>query len=628
MTLLLMALALLLAGTLAGALWPARRWAEALAIAALLLLFGELARLVVPASLPLWGLGPFQLALRLDALSRVSLVMAALSVPALLFAASERGVSRLERLSLPLLLAGVLLTIAAGTAETFLAGWELMGLAAYLMTGHRDGQSAAKMAGFLEVGVGALFAAFLLLGHANFAALEAAPQANALVLALVLIGFGAKLGALPLTGWVSDAYQATRSSGTVLYSGAMWIAAVYGLLRFCTSFLKVGVAGGTVLLVLGALTATYAAFRSLAEPELRRLLAFSTVENGGIVWMALGAGLTFQAAGELRLGDLGLLLALYLSLHHLLDKGLALQAAGAAEQATGIRSLDWMGGLARRLPWSTAGAFAGLLSLGALPPFSGFVGEWLLFQLLFQSYHLPGVTVRLVWLLSAAAFALLSAAALVAATKALGTGFLGAPRSEAAARAAPEPGLTRWSAALGIALSVAAAALPWSVFPVLDRALGDGVRLARLVARANWQVNPAYASVAAISPAALWVFLPAVTLLFWGLLARRRRRIVPVWVAASAEQHGRIQVSGTGYTNSLRQVFAALYRPLWGLDQGHYLAEIRDWLDQLYRAVGSIPTLLIRLAARIQAGYVTLYTLYILAALLVGLAWAVVVYGH
>lgn len=103
---------------------------------------------------------------------------------------------------------------------------------------------------------------------------------------------------------------------------------------------------------------------------------------------------------------------------------------------------------------------------------------------------------------------------------------------------------------------------------------------------------------------------------------------MPVWVAASAEQHGRIQVSGTGYTNSLRQVFAALYRPLWGLDQGHYLAEIRDWLDQLYRAVGSIPTLLIRLAARIQAGYVTLYTLYILAALLVGLAWAVVVYGH
>lgn len=591
-------------------------------------LWAVLANLSTPATyIPLWLLGSLPLGLYLDPLARIFMVILASGFTVFLFAAAESGTQR-QAVARSLLFIGALLTVAAGTAATFLLAWELMGFAAYLAAS-RHPTAAYRMIGTLGVGALLLYAAFAILGTGPFPELLDHPGGGAWVFVLSLAGFGAKLGLLPLGGWYPRVYQKSSGSATALYSGAVWAAAVYGLMRFMLGFIEPVLAFGIVLLALGVLSGLYGALSALVEPDLKRLLAFSTLENGGVLTMVLGTALVFKTQGQPALAGLGILLVLYLSLHHVLAKSLALLATGSAEAHTGSSHLDRLGGLSRRLPFTTLGASVGLLSLAALPPSSGFVAEWLVFQLVFQEFHLAHSSVRLALIGAGALFALISGFTLVAALKALGVGFLGRSRS-------PYPGemnesfMQKAALGLGALLSFGVGLVPLVVVPWFNTAQENwsGLSLAHLVTRDNLQINPVYQSFSAMSSTALWLFIPAVALLVAVIFGSRRRRATEPWVAGSGETHPRIQVSGTGFTNALRLAFAAFYRPVWLRSPGRYAALVYDHLEAPVPFFNRMLGWLASTVARIQSGHVTLYTLYILVVFLVGLIWFSVAFGH
>jgi hydrogenase-4 component B len=623
MSLALASLGLLLVAALLGLWQPKQPLSSLLAFGASLILLGELGHLSAPPQEEsLWSLGPLTLGLYLDALSRLFLGLCGLSFPIYLYSLTEPQ-RRGERGLLPLLLAGSILTLLAGTAGTFLLGWESLALTSYALSGLRT-RAASRMASFLEVGGIALLIGWALLPSSSLADLLSHPPHHPALFLLFLVGFGAKLGLLPLGVWYPELYRKTRASGGALYSGALWMVAVYGLLRFEAIFTPT-LATGWILLLWGLLSAVYGALRGLAEPDLKRLLAFSTLEQGGSLVLVLGASQLFRLGGHPQLANFGLLLAVYLALHQSLAKALAFQAAGLVESATQATSLDRLGGFGR-WPWTTLGASVGLLSLGGLPPLAGFVSEWLIFQLLFQGYKLPALAERLLLALAGALFALLSAALLVATTKALGVGFLGQPRTPRPPLP-PEPGIGRLSLFLSSALVLALGLLTFWIFPEL----GQGFHLEHLaqqIAPANLQIHPVHASFSTMSSTVLAIFLVIATLVIHRFSKHQPRRAVPFWNGANSQREG-LQVSGTGYTTSLQRTFALFYRPRWHLKEGRYRVELRDWFEErLYPSLDRHLRSLSRWASRLQIGYVTLYTLYIFLAFLIALFVTPLIGGH
>jgi formate hydrogenlyase subunit 3/multisubunit Na+/H+ antiporter MnhD subunit len=590
-------------------------------------LVGGVLALFQPAhTVPLWPLAGFTLRLTLDPLSAAFLIILGLGFPLLLMGRS----SRLGHTSLLILYFGSFLTVLAGDSLSFLLAWELMGLAAYAFSAACRGYSSYRMAAFLEIGTLALFLALGWLsaqaGSFNFTALVQHASPSTLVFILIIIGFGAKLGLLGLHGWYPQLYADTPGSVAGLYSGPLWAAAIYGLVRFLSFLTPWPLGWGVALAIVGVLTALFATLYSLTESDGKRLLAFSTVEYSGVALLLLGAGMVFASSQQLLLAGLGFVVALYLAAHHTLSKGLALGSFGAACAQTGERNLDRLGGLRRAMPVTSASGLLGFLSLAAIPPFSGFVVEWLVFMLLFQEFRLETLGVRLVMVVCGALFALLAALGLVADIKMYSVGYLGQPRSEAAAKAKEAAWPVRLGLVLLSLLLIALSALPLVVIPWLERPVEAliGVQLAGKIAPANLQINPAYSNFAAISSSGLTVFLPVTAgiigliILFGHLLKGSRRRVVPLWVAASGDTEAHVQYSASAYTNPMRVFFTIIYRPIIERSGDEIRTSVRDWFeDGLYSRLSRVFGALTRTITRLQAGRVTVYTAYILVVFVI-----------
>lgn len=623
-------------------------------LAGLLALFGDHAAGTVPLGLP-WL--PWHL--RTDPLTGFFLCVLGLPLVAVsLYGPGyavefERG-RTLVGLASGLFVAGMELVLLADDAFTFMIAWELMSVASYLLVAHQHQHPASRRAAFLyllmaEIGAIAIILAFgVLAGFGDglsFAALRAArpdPVWASAAFVLALAGFGMKAGLVPLHAWLPEAHPAAPSHISALMSGVMLKVAVYGFIRYSFDLLdQVFWQWGVLVLLLGAASAVLGILYALQQQDLKRLLAYSSVENIGIVFLALGLAMVFQSSGQLHLGAVGLVAALLHCLNHAVIKSLLFLCAGAVIQQTHEHSLEQMGGLIHRMP-RLAGLFlVGTLSMAALPPFNGFVSEWLVFQTALQAPSIESGVLRSLIPTASAMLALTSALAATCFVKVYGVAFLGLPRSRHAAHA-HEP---RGRGMLAGPALLAGCCVLFGVLPTpLVQALGPvtrqlaGIELPSISAHGWLWLTPVSAEVASYAPPLVLLAIVGVGWLCFYLLYRRtglEPRRAPPWDCGFGKSTAPAQYTSGGFSMSIRRIFQPAYALVESLEKQaegpagsrpgslRYQFQVVDraWLF-LYQPTGHAVNRLARRIGRIQTGNIRTYLGYSFFTLIV-LLWVV-----
>ena len=443
---------------------------------------------------PLWSLpGLGTLMLKLDRLSAVFVFVTGLVLfPASIFAGAElRSVStrRNPRGFTATMLgvyASIVLVFISGDLLLFLLAWEVVSILSYLLiVCDRDRDDGHADAGYLllamgEAGTLAAALGFIVLsigaGSLDFGVIRsAAPTLSAsarwAVFLLSFFGFGVKAGLVPVNFWLPRAYTAAPRAFVPVLAGATLNLGLYGILRVNADLLPLTQAGpGLVALVIGALSALVGILYATTDNDLKSMLAHSSIENSGIVVAGFGAGLVFVATAHPVPAAIAFVAALYHLINHSLYKTLLFVGAGAVESQTGTRDMDRLGGLINRMPWTALGFLIGSLSIAALPPFNGFVSEWLTLQTLLRSAELSSRGTQLVFALCGAGLALTAALAVTCFVKAFAMSFLGMRRLDEDHRVIEAKSGTLAPMALLAVCCLAFGVLPTYVIPVLDSA--------------------------------------------------------------------------------------------------------------------------------------------------------------
>ena len=663
-------LAVLLALLSGLAALPAGRWPwllrgfslPLLGLAGLVALAAGLGILVTgqveTASLPL-GLPWLPWQLRLDALSGWFLLIIGLVTSAVgLYGPAyvrdfEHGHSSLAMLGVcsGLFVAGMLLVVLAADAFLFMVAWELMSLSSYFLVAFHHEQAASRRAAFLYLLMAHLGGLLILLGFGvlaafgggfTFAAMgeaDLSPTWAAIAFGLAFVGFGMKAGLAPLHAWLPEAHPAAPSHISALMSAVMLKVAVYGFVRVV--FDLIGTphwSWGVVLIVIGGASAVLGALYALVQTDLKRLLAYSSVENLGVIFLGLGLSLLFLSADLPVLGALALVAALYHALNHALFKGLLFLGAGAILHSTHERNLEQMGGLLRRMPWTGLFVLIGVLAIAGLPPLNGFVSEWLLFQTALQAWQLDNGVLRSLVPIAAAALALTAALVAVTFVKVFGIAFLGQARSRHVRRARPAPLGMRGALGLLAVLCIAFGVLPAAVLGLLGQVpvMLLGVGLPQATAHGWLWLTPVSADTASYSAPLVVLLLFGIAgltlVLFKRLLnpagARRRQRRCDPWDCGFAAPTASMQVSAGGFAQPLRRVFApafALTETLAVRDDGsrRWIVQVADhaW-NGLYRPISRGVEQAARRVVRLQSGNVRMYLGWTLATLVL-LLWII-----
>jgi formate hydrogenlyase subunit 3/multisubunit Na+/H+ antiporter MnhD subunit len=610
----------------------------------------------LPDLLPLAGVH-----LAVDALSGLFMAVAgavvlAVAVYGIGYAAGHGLSSRSVQAVLPLFALTLVLVPAAASLSTFLVLWELMALTSLVLVvaEHRE-RVSVREAGVWYAVMTHMGLVLLLVGLAwfasgaggeTFAALRAgaadmSPAARDGVFVLVGLAFASKAGMVPLHAWLPRAHPEAPSHISALMSAAMVNLGVYGIIRMGLDLLG----GGPrwwwwIVLGTGALSAVYGILQAAMASDLKRLLAYSTSENLGLVLIGVGAAGMFSAAGNRALGALALAAALLHVVNHSAFKALLFCAAGSVLHSTGLRDLDRLGGLRARMPVTAALFAVAALGAVALPPGNGFISEWLLLQALIHGLTVPGVSTAIVLPLAVATIALSAGLAAAVFVKALGVGFFARPRSPQAAEAKESPPsmlvgmglLTAGVVALALVPGVLAAGLSQATAAAGlagDRPLsGEGLKVRLTQTSASlWPLWIA---------AALVVGLVAVAGLT-RLVARRKRRTgARLWDCGGGAPTPRMAYTATSFAEPVQRVFDDVLAPEQGVDvtparESAYLVErvryqrqVPDRIEhRLYRPVIAALSGVGTAARRLAGGSVHLYLGYgffALVALLVVLA--------
>jgi formate hydrogenlyase subunit 3/multisubunit Na+/H+ antiporter MnhD subunit len=526
------------------------------------LLGGAASDLLVPWSEPL---GAFHL--RIDALSAVfQVALFVLGIATAVFGAGYMARDRGRRSLAGFLfffdveIAALSLVLAAADGVLFLVAWEVMTVAAFVLVTFDDDREPVRRAGYTflvasHIGTGFLFALFLLLGRGagsfdflRFEALRGAVPMPGLLFALGVVGFGTKAGLFPLHVWLPEAHPAAPSHVSALLSAVMIKTGVYGVLRLLGFLPPAPLAWGLVLAGVGMASALVAITLALGQGNVKRSLAYSSVENVGLVFLGIGLGVAAGASGMPVVAALGLAGALFHVWSHALMKGLAFLGAGVLGHAAHSLDLERMGGLLARLPVSGAAMLVGLGSLAALPPLSGFASEWMLYLgLLLAGQAGPGAGALLAWL-AVAAVALVGTLAAVTFTRIAGVALLGAPRSPEAAHAHEPGALERLPLVVLAAACVVLGVFPGIPLHFLRAAVVQvgGPALVPALAEATARTLPPQASAT----------LAAVAAVLLGLLARRLRARRPVtssetWGCGFARPTTRMEYTASSYAQLL-----------------------------------------------------------------------------
>ncbi len=546
--------------------------------------------------------------------------------------------------------AGMLAVLLADDAFVFMISWELMSVSSYLLVAYQHHNPANRHAAFLylllaEVGALVILLAFGVLagfgGNFTFSAMRAAhlsPIWASVAFTLALFGFGMKAGMVPLHVWLPEAHPAAPSHISALMSGVMIKVAIYGLIRFVFDLLgQPQWSWGLATLAIGTATALLGVLYALTQNDLKRLLAYSSVENIGIILMGLGLGMIFIGTGHPALAVVALLAALYHSLNHAVFKTLLFLGAGAVLYRTHERDLDRLGGLIRRMPVTAFFVLIGCLSIAALPPFNGFVSEWLTLQAALQVPVLASGVLRSIIPIAAALLALTTALAAATFVKVYGVAFLGQARTRHVAHAREVSLGMRAGMGLLALLCIVLGVVPTLVIRLIDPITQQLLQLSPAAATARgwlW-LTPVSPHVASYS-APLVVAAMAITFVVGYLLLHRRarsaRRSDP-WDCGFGGLNARMQYTSTAFAQPIRRVFA----PVWRIDERiekvqasptritsvRHQLRIGDWSWlAAYLPIGNLVLAAARRVGRIQTGSIRIYLAYSFFTLLL-LLWLI-----
>lgn len=558
------------------------------AVVGLLLALVAAASITSPAEsllLPI-GLPDLPMHLRRDALTSVFLfLLGAASVGISLFAAGyfrsgEGTLPGVLCLQFHLFLAAMGFVLLADDAYAFMVAWESMALASYFLVTTQHRIAEIRRAGFLylliaHVGALAILLAFGILQGGSwqfsFAAMRTAHLAPDWAFAaflLALFGFGAKAGLVPLHVWLPEAHPAAPSPVSALMSGVMLKTAIYGMLR--VSFDLIGDPiwwWGLIPLGLGLFTALYGVIFAATQSDMKRLLAYSSIENIGILFTGIGLAMVFHGVGMTELAALALIAVLYHAINHAFMKSLLFLGTGAVLHATGERNLGHLGGLIHRMPWVAWLTLVGVLAIAGLPPLNGFVSEWLLLQAFLMAHEVPKPFVNMLLPLGAALLVLAAALAGYVMVKFFGIVFLGQPR-EATLHDAHDASRLERAGLLWLALGcVILGLLPAQIVPILAGVIADlGVGSATTVSQAWWQLAPLPSRDVSYAPL---LFLLAVvtaigvTILVGRLVFRHRTRRADPWDCGFERLTPRMQDSAEGFGQPIRHLF----QPFFAMDR-------------------------------------------------------------
>jgi len=617
-------------------------------------LTGNSFELLLPRILPLAG----GLALGLDRLSAFFLLTIAVGViPSTLFAVGYTRQYRQEQallgFALNVFVPAMVLVVLSRNALTFLVFWEAMSLASYFLVMTEKDRDETRSAGWLymvmtHAGLACLLIGFLAMLQAtgSFSMPEWARAAEgvdsgvrSLVFLVVAAGFLSKAGAIPFHVWLPRAHPAAPSHVSAMMSGVMIKLGVYGLIRIGFEWLGPGPGWwGVLIMIVGAVSALLGVLYALIDSDLKCLLAYSSVENIGVILLGVGAGLVFRSYNLGSLAALALMAALYHSLNHTVFKGLLFLSAGSVVHATGTRNMEEMGGLLKRMPHTGAFFLIGSLAISAMPPFNGFISEWLTFQSLLLSFRVPEQFINLVFALCIASLALTAGLAAACFVRAFGITFLALPRGQAVEQAHEADWTMRTSMGL-----LALACLTLGVAPVLALRVLSGAVNEFLGAAPDlsfdWSNIAAASAFGTIAPLWVAVILALLMLAAWvGLRvygANFSRRYYETWGCGRAVQTADFEYTAAAFANPFKRVFAFLYRPVEETEiEAHsesrffvktitYRHESRSIIeDSIYAPIVATVRRLAAKARTVQSGNVHGYLLYILAALLTLLLFA------
>ena len=555
-----------------------------LAVSSALLLIALLALLGISggpstASLPL-GIPWLGAHFRLDALAAfflavVGLGAAAASLFALGYGRHEHAPRRVLPFY-PAFLAGMAIVVLADDAFTFLVSWEFMSLSSWalVMAHHRIGDNIR--AGYVYLimasfGTLALLLTFGLLagpdGGYAFGDMRGGQPSAALaasILVLALVGAGSKAGLVPLHVWLPLAHPAAPSHVSALMSGVMTKVAVYGFVRIAFDLLGTPDWWWSMLvLALGGVTAAMGVLYALMQHDLKRLLAYHTVENIGIIFIGLGLALAFRSYGMAWAAALALTAALLHVFNHSVFKSLLFFGAGAVLTATGERDMEHLGGLIHRMPQTAFVFLVGCAAISALPPLNGFVSEWLTFQAILLSPQLTAWGLKFLVPAVGALLALSAALAAACFVKAFGVSFLGRPRTPAAAQARETDGFSLAAMFFFAALCLVAGILPGlfidALAPVVQELVGDRMPMQRGV---DWlSIVPIAESRSSYNGLLVFVFMVASgALAAWAIhrLASDRLRRAPPWDCGYPDASPATEYTASSFAQPIRRVFGTV----------------------------------------------------------------------
>lgn len=623
---------------------------------------GQVYRSVLPLGLPDL---PFHL--RLDPLGGFFLVVVGLlalyvsiySIGYVRTFVGKRPVTRYVVFYL-LFLAGMFMVVLSDDALVFLISWELMAAASYFLVIFEDERVANRRAGFLYMLVAHVGAIAILLSFGvmagmtggnrgfldgyTFDAMRAAsftPGWATAAFLLSFFGFSAKAGVIPLHVWLPEAHPVAPSNVSALMSGVMLKTAIYGIIR--VSFDLLGTIPwwwGLVVLVFGVVSSVLGVLYALMQHDLKRLLAYHSVENIGIILIGLGLAMIFRAFELPQLGALALVAGLYHTLNHAMFKGLLFMGAGAVLHATHERNMEDMGGLIHVMPWTAVLFLVGCVSISALPPFNGFVSEWLTFQAFLLSPALDTPVLKLVIPLGAALLALTSALAGACFVKVFGVTFLGHWRGHRSIKAVRD---VNWPMRAGMGLAALTCLflgiLPTAVIRWMDILPGSilNASIARTAAETGWlwltPVSPAKAS---YSGPFVFAGIVAVIVATYALLHVRSGAVrrSPIWDCGFEKLTPRMQYNATSFAMPIRRIFGFLFQIREKVKTPsapagrffprriHYAVRIHDrfWI-WIYRPITDVSFWIARRVGRLQHGRIQYYLVYSFITILILLAF-------
>ncbi|NOT12225.1 MAG: hydrogenase 4 subunit B [Methylococcaceae bacterium] len=554
-----------------------------------------------------------------------------------------------------LFVSGMLLVLLADDAFFFMIAWELMSVASYFLVAIQHENPANRRAAFLyllmaEVGALSIILAFGVLassaGGFTFDALRDATLSDtraSIAFILALLGFGMKAGLVPLHVWLPEAHPAAPSHISALMSGVMLKVALYGLVRFCYDLIgTVQWQWGVVLVIIGTVSALGGILYAMMQTHLKRLLAYSSVENIGIIFMVLGLSMIFMGNGHPQLAALGFLAALFHAFNHALFKNLLFLCAGIIHHQTHELNIDMLGGLIKKMPQTSLIFLVGCMSISSLPLFNGFVSEWLAFQTALQVDVLNNGVLRSLIPVSAAALALTAALAAACFIKVFGLIFLGLPRSHNSQKAheIADKGMLAGTTLLA-GLCFLFGILPGIIINLLNGVAKQmlGETLPNDTAF-NWLwLAPVSADKASYSPPLVLVgVLIAALLSFWYLRRSpetKTMRRAEAWDCGFGGLTPKMQYTGSAFAMPFQRIFARV----WLLDEQihkdvggamnlnvtaiHYQLQVQDhsW-PTVYQPIVYAVNTAAKQVGRIQTGNIRTYLGYSFVTLLLML-WVI-----